>query len=459
MALFDPSLLACHGTVVSPSEREAVRCLSVLDNLKRIRDDGTLYALSETRVEQSFNERLFAEVFGYRTLLRDGAAEYHLQPKEYSSASGKYDDFSLGFFGPGGGLRVVSAELKGPAINLDAPQTSRTDKATPVQQAHQAAAGEPSIRWVIVSNYDEMRLYRAGDQTAFERVVLTELDTLDDFRRAYAIFGRASLLGSDVESASPLEQLWDERSRAMLDPAVGCVRLVHEASVSTLKLDELRATPAPLHAIDDALRAVQAEVFGLFMDGKVPYSPALPAEYRMKLTDGKLRTKHQIDDHQGLLIEASPAGALRFWEHAGWTSSAKVPYLQANDVAVRMAWFVHFAGKVLHRGCATDIVRFRWTLRDLDGAVLGYPLGWAAGAGTLVATATTSAAPWMSVDFSRKADKKTLLQLLSAVRELLFPFEREAIGGIVRLAPSLDALVNVVGPSVVAALGVEQPTP
>src|SRR5437899_1536169 len=68
--------------------------MTVLRILQRRRHEGFLDTVSETRIEQSFNERLFAELFGYRTLLRDGAGHYHLRPKTYYE-NGRYDDFSL----------------------------------------------------------------------------------------------------------------------------------------------------------------------------------------------------------------------------------------------------------------------------------------------------------------------------------------------------------------------------
>lgn len=104
--------------------------------------DGTLKRLPETRVEQSFNEHLFAEVFDYSTLLMHGASNYHLQPKQ-PTAAGAYSDFSLGFFGPAGGTPHVHAELKGYRQQLDDPQPSGNHVGiTPVRQAFNAVRRE-----------------------------------------------------------------------------------------------------------------------------------------------------------------------------------------------------------------------------------------------------------------------------------------------------------------------------
>lgn len=451
MSLFDPALLATHATIVAPSASECVRRLRVLDKLRRRRDDGSLGALVETRVEQSFNEQLFAEVFDYRTLFRDGAGSYHLKPKGYSSLTRQYNDFSLGFFGPGdAGEERVSAELKGLSIDLDAPQTNREDRASPVAQAHGQVAGE-ATSWVVVSDFDEMRLYRAGAQTDFERVILTELDTVEDFRRAYALFGRASLLGATADTPSPLERLWEEKDTAMLKPQTGHARLIHEAAVTEGKLDELRQSPARLYALDDALREVFGELDSARSTG-IPWWPARPPAYSMKLEGGKLRQSQEVDGRT-TLVEASPAGSLRVWEHVGTPHQSGSVVLQAEELARAMAAFVHFAGRSLHQGCTTSTIRFRWSLRDVDGAILGYPGDWSSGMSPLRCGVEAAASPWVSVDFTKKAGEQTMGDLLGAFRELLFPFEREAAGGtVVRLVPPQESFAKRVGASVAAAL-------
>lgn len=449
MHLFDPSLLASHATVVSPSTSECLARLTLLEHLRMRRDDGSLAALAETRVEQSFNERLFAEAFDYRTLLRDGGADFHLLPKAYDATTRQYDDFSLGFFGPLGGKRQVTAELKGVTINLDSPQSSRKDGASPVTQAHMAVSGVPSVKWVLVSNYDEMRLYRAGEVGRFERVVLTELDTVDDFRRAYALFGRWSLLGVDGSTQSPLEVLWDEKERAMLGSQQGYVRLVHEASVTDVKTSELRESPAPLHCLDDALRRTFKELEVASFEDGLPW-PEPFGIYGMKLADGKLRQRLERDG-RGVLIEASPAGVLRVWEQIGSTLMG-ASSLQSDVIAAHMAAFVHFAGRVLSRGCNTNHVRFRWSLRDIAGTRLED--GWLGnGPPVLRCEVDTSSSPWINVDVSKKASNLAVTALLTAFRELVFPFEATELGEVMRLTPQRRAFQATVGASLSHATG------
>ncbi len=457
MALFDPALLAAFATVVSPPSPDCVKRMAVLARLRERRDDGTLHALAETRVEQSFNEQLFAAVFDYRTLLQNGGARYHLQPKEYSAVTRQYDDFSLGFFGPGrAGARRVSAELKALTVDLDAPQPGRTDAASPVAQAHSAVAGEHTVRWVLVSNYDEMRVYRAGDVAAYERVVLTEIDTVDDFRRAYALLGLRALLGEDEESPGPLDQLWDERERAMLIPLRGHVRLQHEATVDETKLQEFQQAVVPLHGLDDALQETLRDAF--CAGGNVAANCAWPLRtgiYGMKLEAGKLRQLDTDDSGRQSMIEASPAGTLRVLEHVGY-QGANGPVLDERDIAERMAAFVWFAGTTLRRGCATNAIRFRWMLRDANGAVVQLQMDWVAGGREVLACSVdTTASPWILVDTSKRALEKVETDLRKAFRELLFPFEcLTSNGHVVRLPSELVWFGDTVTPSLRKAVGI-----
>jgi len=81
--------------------------------LRRLAQKTVFGNLPETRVEQSWNEQLFAKVLGYRTLLSHDARPFHILPKNAADRY-HYDDFSLGFFGAGEDIVLGSAELKSP---------------------------------------------------------------------------------------------------------------------------------------------------------------------------------------------------------------------------------------------------------------------------------------------------------------------------------------------------------
>lgn len=137
-----------------------------LSLLRRLRERALLHELVETRVEQSWNEQLFSRVLGYRTLLSHDALPFHVLPKNHAGTR-RYDDFSLGFFGLGDDIVVGTAELKSPGADLDTPQTSGNyNGQTPVEQALAAGRAHGGrCRWVIVSNFCEIRLYDLHDRS------------------------------------------------------------------------------------------------------------------------------------------------------------------------------------------------------------------------------------------------------------------------------------------------------
>jgi len=199
--------------------------------LRRYRD-GTLDHLSEQRIEQSFNERLFSELFDYDGLFKAGMGVFHLLPKKWRTEPGRYDDLSLGFFHGARedfGRARVSVELKSPGTNLDAPQTDRRSPWSPVEQAFAAVEGDEDVRWIIVSDFDEIRLYDRHDRSKYESIRITSLLTLDDMKRAYALLGRPCLLGVEDCDHSPLDEFLEHGQAKMLQPLAQHIRLTQTA--------------------------------------------------------------------------------------------------------------------------------------------------------------------------------------------------------------------------------------
>jgi hypothetical protein len=173
-----------------------------------------------------------------------------------------YTDFSLGFFEADLGNAAITAELKSPNADLDAPQTSGSyGGATPTEQA-MAAAVAAGARWCIVSNYDEIRLYRVPDLDRAEVVRFSEILSPDRFRRAYALFSRAALLGDSPTSASPLELLHARLSKGttMIVPSSpGHVRLVLEAQFAAASREY--ALSRLSRCVEDALQQISSMTF------------------------------------------------------------------------------------------------------------------------------------------------------------------------------------------------------
>lgn len=197
-------------------ERDAAGKLALLRRLQRqhvLRD----LPLAERKTEQSFNEQLFARVLGYQTLLSHDEMPFHLLPQLH--AGGNYADFSLGYFGGStDDVVLASAELKGSDADLDEPQRGASYAGrSAVGQAFRTARAQATCRWVLVSNFRELRLYDIRNDTSPVAVArLDQIATRDELASLCAHFDRAALLGAPgkepdlvaaTDTTSPLAQL------------------------------------------------------------------------------------------------------------------------------------------------------------------------------------------------------------------------------------------------------------
>lgn len=97
----------------------------------------------------------------------------------------------------------IVIELKGCKINLDQPQNN---KFSPVEQAFNYASKHGTIKWVVVSNYSEIRLYDKGNQKKFIKFKFIDFfdennQINDKFLKSFLlIFSKFSLIENEIPS-------------------------------------------------------------------------------------------------------------------------------------------------------------------------------------------------------------------------------------------------------------------
>jgi len=251
----NPSVLAILRARRRAREREADAKLAILRRLRRQMQTGLLPRYTETRVEQSWNEQLFARVLGYQTLLSHDCLPFHLLPK--NRIGNRYDDFSLGHFGLGEDRVVASAELKDPHTDLDRPQAGANYAGrTPVEQAFLAARSAGSCRFVLVSNFDELRLYDISNNLNPIAVAhVADVDTRRDLANLQSHFDYSAIIGTARREPDMalVRSYSDDHPAAPIPPRDGCYRVI------------ARYTPAEEHEhalfeIEDFLRSRILEV-------------------------------------------------------------------------------------------------------------------------------------------------------------------------------------------------------
>ena len=102
---------------------------------------------AETKNYINFYEYILKEMLGYSTenigfdeKVDDGVGRSEFVLKE-------------------GNNKFMVVELKGQDTNLDKKQIRKSDTRTPVDQAFGYAIHTGSVEWILLSNYDEFRLY------------------------------------------------------------------------------------------------------------------------------------------------------------------------------------------------------------------------------------------------------------------------------------------------------------
>jgi type I restriction-modification system DNA methylase subunit/predicted RNA-binding Zn-ribbon protein involved in translation (DUF1610 family) len=108
---------------------------------------------------------------------------------------------------------VAVGELKGPGTALDAGGSDEDGIDSPVEQAfNYSYTNGLGLRWVIVSNMEQIRLYHHGSINHYEEWTTEDFieddELTDTFWRFYYLMRRETLLGSPGEE-SPLESLFE----------------------------------------------------------------------------------------------------------------------------------------------------------------------------------------------------------------------------------------------------------
>lgn len=169
MALFNPKTLARH-LKPAPIPKEHLAHLEAWAELIR---GGKIYGLKETALHGEFASKLVEGVLGYRG--PSSGANYTVAT-EQAILQGSVD-LALGRFGEKNPEILAPFELKGAKLqDLDAIMPGRNK--SPVQQAWEYATNARGVKWVLVSNMIELRLYGFGEGTAAYEVF--QLDRLTD---------------------------------------------------------------------------------------------------------------------------------------------------------------------------------------------------------------------------------------------------------------------------------------
>ncbi len=392
---------------------ETNRRLAVIETLRQRREAGVLTALSETKIEQSFNERVFSDVFDYPTMFGT-KADFHLVPKNHYQASGRKDDFALGYWNGTAFVPVVLVELKGAGVDLEKAQGSEYDYLSPINQAFRAAKGS-AVRWIVVSNFDEMRLFRSSDCSRCEIVRFDELDSPVAFWRAYALFGRSNLLGTPGELGA-LERFFNGGGPMIVDRQDRFLRLTHKARFSPEPPQEPFLSHLHL-LLKSSLEA------GASWAARFP-APSLDA--------GRVASTFVPDEKRGIVhhgrLELTQGGFLHASETIG-----RFDNVEAAEIVRSMTSFILMAKHTMKTVFGDGGPFFSWELLDL-------PEAFSVSNSSVTRLAPRSRVPERSLLLHEMNSKTVSAFVLGALEELLYPL-RAGGGGRCPIPEGLEAIV------------------
>lgn len=186
---------------------------------------GTLDEIKEVSLHGSFINDIFQDILGYCSVIQGAGKAWEINAEQTISDGGGSADGAIGFFtaadNPQGkavslqGKVVAPIELKGAKNDLDRTASGRAESA--VDQGWRYANYTPDCRWIIVSNYRELRLYHTNKTPAYyEQFFLTDLADLEAFKRFYFLLCRRNFLPSQnrVQTISAIDRLLKDSDEA-----------------------------------------------------------------------------------------------------------------------------------------------------------------------------------------------------------------------------------------------------
>ncbi len=188
MPLFHPRVIEKHikYSYVMPEKHDAI-----LKSWAQGLSQGKFN--QETQHDGEFIQHILIDVLGYKG--SNSGNEWTVS-KNQAVGVGNVDT-ALGFFRSKDDYEIIAPfELKGAKTrDLDANMPGRNK--SPVQQAWEYAMDAKGAKWVLVSNYREIRLYAVGyGRKDYESFDLTKLDQHKNYARFMLLLSAENLLGN-----------------------------------------------------------------------------------------------------------------------------------------------------------------------------------------------------------------------------------------------------------------------
>jgi len=189
--------------------------IGIVKNWQESIVSGKVFSSKEEEIKPFFLTQFFGDILGYEY---KNSTDWNLRFENKTELDNKKADAALGFFKIENkqetkkDVRAV-IEIKDARTTFDKAQNRADFKGSAVEQAFMYAAksGE-NCKWVIVSNFLEIRLYLANDMTKYESFDILSLDDTYNFLRFYYLLSNEQLFHKKIASTIDilLQNRWEK---------------------------------------------------------------------------------------------------------------------------------------------------------------------------------------------------------------------------------------------------------
>lgn len=188
----------------------------LLDKRAKLQDfidfikSGKIKDYNEEQLQARFATEVFEKTLGYKNSFNE-TWEYELERK--TDVDGQKPDIVLGEFSSNSGKVMAVVELKDfKYYDLDKKQNRVGDKRTPVEQGFgYAPKFGGSCRWVLVSNFNEIRLYDKDNELEYERFYIEDLEDDFELKKFLYFLSKENLLNRKLEKLIDLKIKEEEK--------------------------------------------------------------------------------------------------------------------------------------------------------------------------------------------------------------------------------------------------------
>ena len=171
---------------------------------------GKIKDYNEEQLQARFATEVFEKTLGYKNSFNE-TWEYELERK--TDVDGQKPDVVLGEFTSEESKVIAVVELKDfKYYDLDKKQNRVGDKRTPVEQGFgYAPKFGGNCRWVLISNFNEIRLYDKNDENQYERFYIEDLEDDFELKRFLYLLSKENILDRKLDNLIDLKIKEEEK--------------------------------------------------------------------------------------------------------------------------------------------------------------------------------------------------------------------------------------------------------